>query len=81
MEKSKFTNSQIMTALKHTESGIPVPEIFRKLGSISLDHFQWAADHTDTSTLAGAPPGLRQRAKKAQGSWQNQANISLRAQR
>jgi putative transposase len=32
MKKSKFTDSQIMAALKQAESGIPVHQICRELG-------------------------------------------------
>jgi putative transposase len=32
MKKSKFTDSQIMDALKRAESGLAVPEICRELG-------------------------------------------------
>jgi putative transposase len=36
MKKSKFTDSQIMEALKRVEAGLSVPEICRELG-ISVD--------------------------------------------
>ena len=32
MKKSRFTDSQIMAALKRVEAGLPVPEICRELG-------------------------------------------------
>ena len=32
MKKSRFTDSQIMAALKRVEVGLPVPEICRELG-------------------------------------------------
>lgn len=32
MKKSKFTDSQIMDALKRAESGLAVPEICREMG-------------------------------------------------
>jgi putative transposase len=32
MKKSKFTDSQIMEALKRAESGIAVPDICREVG-------------------------------------------------
>lgn len=32
MKKSRFTNSQIMAALKRVEAGLPVSEICRELG-------------------------------------------------
>ena len=31
MKKSKFSDSQIMDALKHVETGLPVPELCRLL--------------------------------------------------
>jgi putative transposase len=32
MKKSRFTDSQIMDALKRSEAGLPVTDIFRKMG-------------------------------------------------
>lgn len=32
MKKSKFSDSQIITALKRVESGLSVPELCRELG-------------------------------------------------
>jgi putative transposase len=43
MKKSKFTDSQIMAALKQAESGIPVPQICRELGSSSATFYKWRA--------------------------------------
>jgi putative transposase len=41
MKKSKFTDSQIMAALKQAESGIPVPQICRELGISSATFYKW----------------------------------------
>jgi putative transposase len=43
MKKSKFTDSQIMAALKQAESGIPVPQICRELGISSATFYKWRA--------------------------------------
>ena len=43
MKKSKFTDSQIMAALKRAESGIAVPEICRELGISSATFYKWRA--------------------------------------
>jgi putative transposase len=43
MKKSKFTDSQIMAALKQAEGGIPVPEICRELGISSATFYKWRA--------------------------------------
>jgi putative transposase len=43
MKKSKFTDSQIMAALKRAETGIAVPEICRELGISSATFYKWRA--------------------------------------
>jgi putative transposase len=43
MKKSKFTDSQIMAALKRAETGIAVPEICRELGVSSATFYKWRA--------------------------------------
>lgn len=43
MKKSKFTDSQIMAALKRAETGIVVPEICRELGISSATFYKWRA--------------------------------------
>jgi putative transposase len=44
MKKSKFTDSQIMAALKRAETGIAVPETCRELG-ISATFYKWRAKY------------------------------------
>ena len=36
MKKSKFSDSQIMDALKRVEAGLPVPELCREVGISQL---------------------------------------------
>jgi putative transposase len=43
MRKSKFTDSQIMEALKRVEAGLSVPEICRELGISSATFYKWRA--------------------------------------
>lgn len=43
MKKSKFTDSQIMEALKQVEAGLSVPEICRELGISSATFYKWRA--------------------------------------
>ena len=43
MKKSKFTDSQIMEALKRVEAGFSVPEICRELGISSATFYKWRA--------------------------------------
>lgn len=43
MKKSKFTDSQIMEALKRVEAGLSVPEICRELGVSSATFYKWRA--------------------------------------
>lgn len=42
MEKSKFTDSQIIDTLKRAEDGLAVPEICRELGTGNSDVLQLA---------------------------------------
>ena len=43
MKKSRFTDSQIMAALKRVEAGLAVPEICRELGISSATFYKWRA--------------------------------------
>ena len=54
MKKSRFTDSQIMAALKRVEVGLPVPEICRELGISSATFYKWRAKFggMDTSMMA-----------------------------
>jgi putative transposase len=41
MKRSKFSDSQIIDAVKRVESGIGVPDICRKLGVSSATFYKW----------------------------------------
>jgi putative transposase len=41
MKKSKFTEAQIVFALKQTETGISVDEVCRKLGITQATFYNW----------------------------------------
>lgn len=41
MKKSKFSDSQIIEALKRVENGLSVPEICRELGISSATFYKW----------------------------------------
>lgn len=43
MKKSRFTDSQIMDALKRVEAGLAVPEVCRELGISSATFYKWRA--------------------------------------
>lgn len=45
MKKSRFTDSQIMDALKRAESGVSVPELCRELGISSATFYKWRAKY------------------------------------
>jgi len=45
MRKSKFSDSQIMDALKRVEAGLPVPEVCRELGISSATFYKWRAKY------------------------------------
>jgi putative transposase len=41
MKKSKFSDSQIMDALKRVEAGVPVPELCREIGISTAAFYKW----------------------------------------
>ena len=41
MKRSKFTEQQIVFALKQAETGIPVAEVCRKIGILEATFFNW----------------------------------------
>ena len=54
MKRSKFTDSQIMDALKRVEAGLAVPEVCRELGISTTTFYKWRAKYggMDTSMMA-----------------------------
>jgi len=54
MKKSRFTDSQIMDALKRAESGISVPDLCRELGISTATFYKWRAKFggMDTSMMS-----------------------------
>ena len=54
MKKSKFTDSQVMEALKRVEAGLAVAEICRELGISSATFYKWRAKYggMDTSMIS-----------------------------
>ena len=53
MKKSRYTDSQIMDALKRVEAGIAVPDLCRELGISSATFYKWRAKYggMDTSMM------------------------------
>lgn len=45
MRKSKFTDSQVMDALKRVDAGLTVPELCRELGISSAIFYKWRAKY------------------------------------
>lgn len=43
MKKSKFSDSQIIDALKRVESGLPVPQLCREFGISTATFYKWRA--------------------------------------
>ena len=41
MKKSKYTEQQVMFALKQAESGVTVPEVCRKMGISEATFYNW----------------------------------------
>jgi putative transposase len=54
MRKSKFTDSQVMDALKRVGAGLTVPELCRELGISSATFYKWRAKYggMDVSMIA-----------------------------
>lgn len=54
MKKSRFTDSQIIDALKRAEAGLTVLELWRELGISSATFYKWRAKFggMDTSIMA-----------------------------
>ena len=54
MKRSKFTDSQIMDALKRVDAGLAVPDICRELGISTATFYKWRAKYggMDTSMMA-----------------------------
>jgi putative transposase len=54
MKKSRFTDSQIVDALKRVEAGLAVPELCRELGISTATFYKWRSKFggMDTSMMA-----------------------------
>ena len=54
MKRSKFTDTQIMDALKRVDAGLAVPEVCRELGISTATFYKWRAKYggMDTSMMA-----------------------------
>ena len=54
MKKSRFSDSQIIEALKRVEGGLSVPELCRELGISSATFYKWRAKYggMDASMMA-----------------------------
>lgn len=50
MKKSKFTDSQVMEALKRVEGGLAVPELCRELGISSATFYKWRSKYGGMDT-------------------------------
>ena len=50
MKTSKFTDSQVMDALKRVEAGLAVPELCRELGISTATFYKWRAKYGGMDT-------------------------------
>ncbi len=57
MKRSKFTDSQIMEALKRVEGGLAVPELCREIGISSATFYKWRSKYggMDTAMISRMP--------------------------
>ena len=55
MKKSRFTDSQILDAIKRAEAGLAVPDLCRELGISTATFYKWRAKYggMDVSMMAG----------------------------
>ena len=60
MKKSRFTDSQIMDALKRAEAGISVPDLCRELGVSTATFYKWR------SRFGGMDASMMSRLKELQ---------------
>lgn len=77
MRKSKFTESQIMSALKQAEAGVPVNEVARQMGVSPALFYRWRAKYggLEASELSR----LRELEDENRRLKQMYADLSLRA--
>lgn len=77
MRKSKFTESQILTALKQAESGLPVNDVCRQIGVSPATFYKWRARYggLDASELSR----MRELEDENAKLKQMYAELSLRA--
>ena len=54
MKKSRFTDSQILDAIKREEAGLAVPDLCRELGISTATFYKWRAKYggMDVSMMA-----------------------------
>ena len=54
MKRSKFTDSQIMEALKRVDAGLAVPDIYREFAISTATFYKWRSKYggMDTSMMA-----------------------------
>ena len=55
MKRSKFSDSQIINAVKRVESGIGVPDICRELGVCSANFYKWRAKYGGIDVSVSSP--------------------------
>lgn len=77
MRQSKFTESQILAALKQAESGLPVNDVCRQIGVSPATFYKWRAKYggLDASELSR----MRELEEENAKLKQMYAELSLRA--
>ena len=77
MRQSKFTESQILAALKQAESGLPVNDVCRQIGVSPVTFYKWRAKYggLDASELSR----MRELEEENAKLKQMYAELSLRA--
>ena len=65
MKKSRFTDSQLLDAIKRAEAGLAVPDLCRELGISTATFYKWRARYggMDVSMMA------RMKELEAENAW------------
>lgn len=46
MKKSRVSDSQIAGSIKQHELGVPIPDIYRKMGIVDATFYQWKKNYS-----------------------------------
>lgn len=79
MRPSKFTEEQILQALRQVRAGTPAVQVCRRLGITQTTFYRWRRKHEGAAT--GGAPGVRALREENQNLKQIVANLMLEQHR